>query len=1146
MDNDFAINDKPLSLTDLDNSNSSHTIEGKEEYERLDLPAFMRSDPDSSDDSSSLVCDDFEPFTEYEHVSDSDDTTLDFSDDDEEDWSLDECPEDCNCRGKCYEPPKEGRVAKLIRFFNRCNLTGRYSPDDDTIPTEHTATNDAAHVSKSDVMAFVDDVAITANTHSHKSKDVESDFDELVDPSIEIVLARPQYMTTYTWGESTANNSFPIMEFPDFFLKHSSVARNKLSDYKYLRNDFKFRFTVNTSKFASGRIYFFVIHLRKLSGSRNSRESSTKDYTMATAYRGVELDLGSSDTCELEVPFIAPHSAVDLTAFDYPLFELRAMPLTDIHIDGKSSSKMNINVYASMHNINLAIPTTRPFAGRYMPDDSSYVTDRISNLGRMTLKNNLYGVIAGTEFTPIGQQSGTHQNFLFTTARGIERQISIPLHDIPSIFNYPHTLDLTGQGPLSVRVTEHTGVEAEEASTGVVSGALHKISAASGKLSTIPMIGEYASTVSWVSELLGGAAKIFGFAKPTSVAALTPTALIPAKNFTNYDGVDNSVVMGTSMETSISGHDRFGCAEDEMSIPYVVSRSQMVDVFSWTPDHGFGATIATFPVNPMYCDRDIMDENNTGNALPTLIGHRNHVTIAGYTAAIFKWWRGSMRYRLSLSKTAFHSGRLRITWHPHRDDPITKFESSASHTRIYDIRESNEIEFEVPFHANRPFRRVRFKDGTSHEGANGFISIQAENVLVCPEQVKQSVDILMFQSMSPEDTAFHTPTFNLAYPMNMASTSWHGAQSASVAEQTETIEEHTGIFGGGLAQQQRSEHVTHSKDVLAPTKKSPIYKAGLLAGGECVRSLRALSRRFGLATVFQCANGASSFKLDTASYDITPLSYSPSSLDSTNGDADEVIKAHKARYACAVVSPLGYISRLYRMYVGGRRYKVDTGTMPASTTTTSATFIALRGATGDPGDDSHTNFVDGSPEGLWHRGAGTFRHATSNHTNQFHEIEIPYQQSTSVAPIVNGTLLHAVERPVARFHINAHSQEYRDVPIYEAAADDHSFGLLVSPPFLYDKGEPVLRHTFNDTWYGPQSQFNGFSLDDIVGKTFTYLSFDWTVSSVDSHVGEITAYRNEAGQMISETFSIWSIIDAKRNGQLASTQLTLDALLSAW
>jgi len=398
-------------------------------------------------------------------------------------------------------------------------------------------------------------------------------------------------------------------------------------------------------------------------------------------------------------------------------------------------------------------------------------------------------------------------------------------------------------------------------------------------------------------------------------------------------------------------------------------------------------------------------------------------------------------------------------------------------------------------------------------------------------------------------------------PGDIVPAAWEGDANFTLAEQTgitarlcevhdcDRVIEHTGIYGGGVEPKKRSEKVLQSVDILAPAKKVPVHAPGQLVGGECVRSLRALSRRFGLATVFKRDKGSDEdFVLDTINYDSSPFSYSPGAIDYTDngGQGGSAADCNAARYGSAIVSPLSYISRMYRLYAGGRRYKVDSGVLAPDSTVTSAMFIAHDGPSFEPEDDSTVGTGNSKDEAIWFRGAGTFRHVTSNHTTQFHEIEVPYAQTTSVAPLVNGLPLHELERPTVRVNVKGPDNGTANIPVYEAAADDHSFGCLISPPHLYSKDDSVPRRALNYSWSGPRSQLFGHSVTDLLGKTFTYLSFDWTVSKVDSRAGFIKAYRNDAGTMIFEEFTIWSLIDARRSGQLSSTQIPLDALLSIW
>jgi hypothetical protein len=288
--------------------------------------------------------------------------------------------------------------------------------------------------------------------------------------------------------------------------------------------------------------------------------------------------------------------------------------------------------------------------------------------------------------------------------------------------------------------------------------------------------------------------------------------------------------------------------------------------------------------------------------------------------------------------------------------------------------------------------------------------------------------------------------------------------------------------------------------------------------------------------------------LDSINYDSCPISFNSLAIDlggngnPSTGGSD----CNAERYGAAILSPLSYISRMYRLYAGGRRYKVDSGLLDSDSVVTSTIYTANGGLSFAPEDDSVVEYAGGKIESEWFMGAGTFRHATSNHTNQFHEVEVPYQQTTSVAPLVNGLPIHEVERPTLHVSVKGPDNGTAHVPIYEAAADDHSFGTLITPPHIFAKGPTVLRAALNSEWQDSKSALHGYTIGDILGKQFDYQSFTWTISKVDSKQGFINAYRDQSGTMVSETFTIWSLIDARRSGQLSSTTIPLDALLSIW
>ena len=1071
------------------------------------------------------------------------------------------CPDDCDChqtketqtdkvsKHVCQGPKKASFAFKLTPKGIVTSLNCAKGPCDKV--EEHSGTNELSNVTVQEVVTFVDEGALNIQNDGVAASDVANDHDEQLDPTIATVLSRPQLIKRWVWDSSSLNNDLETLRFPNALIQNSHIIRNKLSDFKYLTSDFKLRFTINASKFLAGRVYIWIRPLPTLAGERGFREEDVDDYTMATAFKGVEMDLQSADTAEIYVPYLAPHSALNLTAPKYPLFDICVTPLGQLRGNG-STTFVNINVYASMHNVNLSIPTTQPMSFSYSMRNAKFITANPFNLGPLTLKGNRFGFSAGTEMFPFGRvhdnnQGGKAVKIYGVSQTGRRREFDVDVDEIPNLFNFPN--EYNDHTKPTVTVTEHTGFEAEQASTGVISGAMSKISEATGIFSDVPIIGAYARTASWVSDLIGKAAKVFGFSKPTSVASVQPFVNIPAKNFTNTDGVDNSVILGSSINQSISGYDRFGDKQDEMSINKIVSNMQAVQAIGWKSEFYPGTVIAAIPVTPLHCIRKVLTETVESGPMSA---DRFLVTNAGYVASMFKWWRGSMRYRFAISKTQYHSGRLRVTWVPHSgvsnnlDDD--HFDQTSAHTRVYDVRESNEIEFEIPYHAAKPFRKVALN--SLDADTNGTIYVTVENMLVSPTGVDDEIDMIVFQAMC-DDAAFHTPTFINAVPCNTAPVSWGTGVARSLASHTgfraklcetrncDRVIEHSGFPG---ASDNRSKSTLTRVDVIAPAKKTPLWKPGTLVAGECLTNLRPLTRRFGLATLFKRSkNDAEEFVLDTANYDSMPISYDSGELYSSQEKTKWT-----TRYAGATVSPLSYISRLYRLYAGGRRYKIDSGLLQPDSTVTSRTYMAEGGPTYSPISDYDelTNSAE-SDEAEMYMGTGAFRHVTSNHTTNFHEIEIPFQQATPVAPLCNGNLIHSPERPCALVSIAAPDSGTATIPVYEAAGDDHSFGCVVSCPCIVAK-EEVHGRVLHDSVFNPDKNIQKEELQGYIGKKFTYLTFEWTISELDPTHGTLQAYRPDGVEIEHAHFSVGLLIDARRSGQLASTQLSLDDMLLWW
>jgi hypothetical protein len=263
------------------------------------------------------------------------------------------------------------------------------------------------------------------------------------------------------------------------------------------------------------------------------------------------------------------------------------------------------------------------------------------------------------------------------------------------------------------------GEAEQKASSGTLSSTLHTVSGLAALGSKLPVIGNYLTPISWISKAAASTASYLGFSKPTNLGSTDKFAQIPGYGFTNHDGSDNSVVLGVSCENQIGPKDDvFGSKCDEMDIGFVVKHESFLGSFKWDGTVLPSTTIHSFAVSPGALLAD-------PSPLPVF-----HSTALGYVASMFRYWRGGIKYKIQVTKTAYHSGRLRISYVPSGTIGGANFDFNQGYSEIVDLRTSDEVEFVVPYVSNtiwKPVDLVEYTDPARDDGITGIIVIEVIN-----------------------------------------------------------------------------------------------------------------------------------------------------------------------------------------------------------------------------------------------------------------------------------------------------------------------------------------------------------------------------------------------------------------------------------
>lgn len=222
--------------------------------------------------------------------------------------------------------------------------------------------------------------------------------------------------------------------------------------------------------------------------------------------------------------------------------------------------------------------------------------------------------------------------------------------------------------------------------SGVLTGVGDVLSIAS---SVLPGVGSVLAPATVFAKAGAKLAKAAGFGVPlTPVPRYADVGDLSGTQF-HMDASDVSTVMSASCVAQ-RGVAQFGGEDlDEMSVAHIASRYGTVSNISVGPATATGALLTHIGVSP-------------GFGLSLAAGCPPSVT---WVAQAFRYWRGSLRYRIRVVASKFHSGRIRVVYEPSPLFGTSPYpdlsKSSFAFNEVFDIANGTVVEFTVPWMSNR-------------------------------------------------------------------------------------------------------------------------------------------------------------------------------------------------------------------------------------------------------------------------------------------------------------------------------------------------------------------------------------------------------------------------------------------------------------
>nr|UYL95315.1 MAG: polyprotein [Suizhou Dicis tick virus 1] len=194
---------------------------------------------------------------------------------------------------------------------------------------------------------------------------------------------------------------------------------------------------------------------------------------------------------------------------------------------------------------------------------------------------------------------------------------------------------------------------------------------------------------------------------------------------------------------------------DEMDLLVIAKTPMLMGTINWTDAQTPGTVLKFIPVQPTV----VTITSEQGNDYV-------HPTYLAYVSDVFKFWRGSIRYRFEIPATQHHTGRLMVTWIP--NDYVNYNNGNPQSTvlpaptiqqlsqypcEVFDLALNKEFEFTVPY--NSP-TRYKFTPGyypfaglpedvdLQQDYCLGTLYLTVQNSLTHPGTVSDNVDINIF------------------------------------------------------------------------------------------------------------------------------------------------------------------------------------------------------------------------------------------------------------------------------------------------------------------------------------------------------------------------------------------------------------------
>ncbi len=296
-----------------------------------------------------------------------------------------------------------------------------------------------------------------------------------------------------------------------------------------------------------------------------------------------------------------------------------------------------------------------------------------------------------------------------------------------TVYAWASDVQLAGQ-------TTTLALQSDEYSAGPISRPASIVAGIGRRLSDVPVIGKFATAVSWGASAVSKIASLFGFTNVPVIENSMPFKNVPFHGFASAQiaGPIEKLTIDPKNELTVDPSIVGEPSTDELVIATMVQKPSFLRAITWQQSDLSDALLFTANVSPTICQTGV-----------TSGGYSWYCdTPMGNVGRLFSNWRGDIEVIMKVVASSYHTGRLRVSFDPLGNLP-TSTSSTTIQTKIVDIGETDEFVFRIPYMQPTAWKLLQssvtpdFADRAAVTGYdtdvhNGLFTVSVLNALTAP------------------------------------------------------------------------------------------------------------------------------------------------------------------------------------------------------------------------------------------------------------------------------------------------------------------------------------------------------------------------------------------------------------------------------